>query len=146
MDYKTALSKAMALCSKKEYCKSEIRQKLQKWNLENDDINKVIDKLSDDNFLSEERYAQAFVKDKFRFNKWGKLKIKSHLRQKQIDDSIISEAIKLIDNDEYIEMIKSLITAKERTVKAKNDYDKKQKLLRFLAQKGFEPSLVSEQI
>ncbi len=144
MDYKTALSKAMAICSKKEYCKAEIVQKLQKWNLEEKHINSLINKLLEDNFINEERYAEAFVKDKFRFNKWGKIKIKSHLRLKKIEEDLIYKALNLIDDEDYTNTIENLVLSKKKSIKARNDFEQKQKLLRFLAQRGFEPGLVSE--
>ncbi len=146
MDYKTALNKAMAICSKKEYCKSEIVQKLQAWNLEEKYFETLIHQLSEDNFFNEERYAEAFVKDKFRFNKWGKIKIKSHLKLKQIDPEIIDKSLNIIDKEDYLNLIESLAISKKKSIKAKNEFEQKQKLLRFLAQRGFELDLSSEVI
>ena len=73
-----ALNRAMALCSRTEYCISDIRQKLESWGLESDKAGDVIAILIKENFINEERYAGAFARDKYRYNKWGRVKIVSH--------------------------------------------------------------------
>jgi len=72
--FKIALEKAMAQCSRREYCSDDIRNKLSLWGVDNDDIGKILRILISDNFINEPRYATAFVRDKFKYNKWGKLK------------------------------------------------------------------------
>ena len=85
--YKTALSRAMALCAGREQCIKDIRQKLISWNVALHDTGRIIDTLVRENFINEERYAGAFVKDKFTCNRWGKVKIAAHLRAKGIPQS-----------------------------------------------------------
>ena len=140
--YKTALSKAMALCSKREYCMDDIRNKLRSWGAGETDSEKIISTLVRENFLNETRYASAFVKDKFNYNKWGKVKIAAHLKAKQISPGIITSALNLIDNELYMRTMKEIITSHRRHVKAKNQYDLKGKLLRFGLSKGFESNLL----
>ena len=140
--YKTALNKAMAQCSHREYCCEDIRIKLISWGVGNSDSEKIIDVLIRENFINESRYAKAFVKDKFNYNKWGKIKIASHLKMKKIPSEIIRSALDSIDYDAYTKLLAYLITTHRRTVKAKNKYDLKAKLLRYGASKGFESSLL----
>lgn len=140
--YKTALTKVMALCSRIEYCSGDIRKKLQQWGVSADDENKIIGALVKENFINEERYSNAFVRDKFRHNRWGKSKIAAHLKAKGISGDIIRTALGEIDNEEYMNTIKNLITAHKKKLKAKNQYDMKGKLLRYGLSKGFESSLL----
>ena len=140
--YVTILSKAMALCSKREYCTDDIRSKLRSWGAGETDSEKIISTLIRENFLNETRYASAFVSDKFNYNKWGKVKIAAHLRAKQISPGIITSALNLIDNELYIKSMKEIITSHRRHVKAKNQFDLKGKLLRFGLSKGFESNLL----
>ena len=142
--YKTALNKSMALCSRREYCCDDIRNKLISWGVPGNDSEKIISNLIKENFINEKRFATAFVKDKFNYNKWGKIKIASHLRHKNITADIIREALDSIDYDIYTKVIKDLITSHRRSVKAKNQYDLKAKLLRYGLSKGFESSLLYE--
>ena len=81
--FNTALVKAMAECSRREFCSYDIHNKLRLWGIGNTDSEKIIGILIKENFINETRYATAFVKDKFRYNKWGKVKIASNLKLKE---------------------------------------------------------------
>lgn len=140
--YNIALSKAMALCSGREYCVSDICEKLMTWSVENNDADKIIAALVKENFINEARYANAYVNDKFKYNKWGKLKISAHLKAKKIPYDSIKDALDSIDNDLYINTIKSIMAEHRRSVKAKNQYDLKGKLLRYGLSKGFESNIL----
>jgi regulatory protein len=140
--FKIALDKAMAQCSRREFCCDDIRNKLSLWGIENDDAEKIIGILINENFINESRYATAFVRDKFNHNKWGKVKIAAHLRAKKLPPEIISSALYSIDNEQYTKLLRGLIGAHRKSVKAKNQYDLKAKLLRYGLSKGFESSLV----
>jgi regulatory protein len=140
--FKVALGKAMSQCSRQELCCEDIRNKLLLWGIENDDAGKIIEILQKENFINESRYADAFVRDKFKYNKWGKVKITAHLKSKKIASDLIGAAIDSIDNDQYVSLLRSLIENHRKTVRAKNQYDLKAKLLRFGLSKGFESSLL----
>lgn len=141
---KSALNKAMALCSKREYCREEIRQKLISWEVSNPDCEKLLDNLTAERFIDESRYANAFTRDKFRYNKWGKVKIASQLKLKRIPHEVIRESLDGIDYDTYVQLLKDLLAAQKKRVKANNDYELKGKLMRFALSKGFESSLIYE--
>jgi regulatory protein len=140
--YKSALSKAMALCSKREYCIEDIRAKMQSWSVGNTDSDRIISILIQENFINEKRYAEAFVKDKFRYNKWGKVKIRAGLKMKKIPGEIIKTALDSLDDVTYRKTIEDLLFVHRRSVKAKNQYDLKGKLLRYGLSKGFESDLL----
>jgi regulatory protein len=138
----TALNKAMALCASREYCSEDIRIKLDSWGINNQDADKIIIKLIGENFINEKRYAEAFVKDKYHHNKWGKVKIASHLRVKHIASEVIDSALALVDDDQYRQSIKDILVSHRKFIKAKNKYDLKGKLLRFGLSKGFESHIL----
>jgi regulatory protein len=140
--FRTALNKAMALCAGRECTAGEIISKLQSWGINEDDSSRIIVILKKDNFINEERYAMGFVKDKFNYNKWGKLKISAHLRAKNISGEIIKKALSTLDNETYKKTLNDLLISHRRSVKAKNQYDLKAKLLRYGLSKGFESSLL----
>jgi regulatory protein len=139
-----ALNKAMAQCSRQEFCCDDIRNKLLLWGMEENDAIKIIGILLKENFINEERYASAFVRDKFKYNKWGKLKIGAHLKAKKLPSDIITTALDSIDKEQYIKMLSDLINSHRRSVKSKNQYDLKAKLLRYGLSKGFESSILYE--
>jgi regulatory protein len=144
--YKIALAKAMAQCSRREMCISEIQTKLKSWGVVDDDTEKITGILIDENFINEIRYATAFVKDKFNYNKWGKVKITAHLKSKHISSGIITSALDSIDDEVYKKRLNDLISGHRRFVKAKNPYDLKARLLRFGLSKGYESSLLYEML
>jgi len=144
MEFKAALSKAMQICSRREMCISDIETKLELWGVTNTDASKIINTLLKENFINEERYAKAFVSDKFNYNKWGKIKIASHLKAKRISAATISLALEEIDNSQYISAIEAILKSHKKTIKAKNDYELKAKLLRFGLSRGFESYLLYE--
>jgi regulatory protein len=138
----TALKKAMALCASREYCSEDIRIKLDSWGIKSQDADKIINKLIGENFINEKRYAEAFVKDKYHHNKWGKVKIASHLRMKRIAAEVIDAALATVDEDQYKQSIRDILSSHRKFIKAKNQYDLKGKLLRFGLSKGFESHIL----
>jgi regulatory protein len=140
--YKNTLSKAMTLCSKREYCREDIHVKLLSWGNNEKDCDKILNTLEKENFINEIRYCEAFTRDKFRYNKWGKVKIATHLKSKKIPSEKINKALDLIDNELYINTLKDLLAVRNKNITAKNQYDLKGKLLRYGLSKGFESSLL----
>ena len=140
--FKIALSKAMAQCSRQELCCEDIQNKLSSWGIDSNDVVKIIEILQKENFINESRYASSFVRDKFKYNKWGKVKISSHLKSKKIASDIIGEALDSIDHEQYVNLLHVLIENHKKTIRAKNQYDLKAKLLRYGLSKGFESSLL----
>lgn len=142
--YKTALSKAMAICSRREYCTTDIRSKLESWGVGEKDSDKIITSLVRENFLNDSRYAEAFVKDKFNYNRWGRVKIAVHLKAKKIPGDLVRRALECIDDELYLKTMKEIVLSHRRSIKAKNQFDLKGKLLRYGLSKGFESSLLYE--
>jgi len=136
--YEQALHKSAAYCSSSEHCIYELKEKLDKWEVEPSDQLRIITYLKKEKYIDEGRYAVAFVKDKFRYNKWGKMKIAMALSVKKISPETIADALQTIDIMEYNELIIKLIKDKLKNIKYNNQYDKQAKLLRYITSKGFE--------
>lgn len=141
-DFNTYFSRAAAICSGTEKCSSDIRNSISGWGANDDLADEIVKKLIEEKFIDDTRFATSYVKDKFRFNKWGRIKISYLLRHKGISSEIISEALMSIDEEEYWQTLFNLIQEKGKKTTAKNLYDKKAKLLRFAQSHGFESDLV----
>ncbi len=141
---KTILHKAQEYCAYQERCPFDVEQKLHLWGVDKERSKKIIEKLIKENFIDEARYARSFVRGKFLYNKWGKLKITNELRSKKIKKETISTGLDEINDDEYFQTIKTLAQKKETEIKENDLFKKKQKVARFLISRGFEPSLVFE--
>lgn len=144
MTEKEALNLAMKLCSKKEYASGDMLNKLREWELTDESAQKVISGLIREKFIDDRRYARAFVNDKLRFSKWGKIKISYMLRQKGIPADIISETLNSIDTGNYEEILYSELLKKAKTLKAENDYEFRGKLIQFATGRGFEYEIASK--
>jgi len=142
-DQTTAYDKAAFMCSRSEHCASEIQEKLRTWGLSSEDSEPVLEKLIAEKYLDDERFARAYVKDKFRFNHWGKQKIAYMLRAKNISSEILELAFEEIEDEGYSDELRKILTDKEKSVKAKDKYDKRNKLMRFAMGRGFESSQIS---
>ena len=137
-EQQSAYIKAAAICSRSETCTSDIQAKLKVWGLNQDDSMAVINELKIKKYINDERFARAYVKDKFRFNHWGKQKIEYMLRAKKIDQEILGLAFEEIEDEGYADELLKLMSDKAKTIKAKDNYDKRNKLMRFAMGRGFE--------
>ncbi len=143
LSYKEALARAMAICSKSEKSVSDIIQALSRWGLaDTDKQEKIIDYLKENNFIDESRYSDSYVRDKHKFNRWGKVKLRAMLRAKGIAESTIDKAINSISQELYLNTLKDDIISKRRSVKAKNQYELRAKLMRFAQSRGYETDLI----
>lgn len=138
------MNRAAALCARSEQAPGDIRDKLVKWGLSQSDVNQVLQQLVEQGFINEERYAKAFVKDRFAFNGWGKIKIAYQLRQKGIPDEIINEAMTAIDDSQYRDRLIGLLEDKWRSVKDREPRAAWAAMMRFAASRGFEVPIASE--
>lgn len=137
-----ALARVAALCSRCEQAEADIRKKLSDWGISRNNADKIIQRLIEEKYLDEERYATAFTRDKFRFDGWGRIKITYNLKMKQISSEYIENALSKIDDDEYLQTLERILRNKLRSVSDKDDVQKKASLLRFASSRGYEPNLI----
>lgn len=137
------LHKAASYCSISEHCISEVEDKLNAWEVSSGDKQKIIDRLISEDFINEKRYCVYFVKDKFRFNKWGKIKISYALKQKGLDNDLITTALETIDEGEYDEMLASILKNRLAGLKYEFEYEKQGKLFNFAQSRGFESNVIN---
>jgi len=133
------LEKARNYCAFQERSMLEVKTKLESWSASANSITKIILLLEQEGFLNEERMANVFAISKLRQNKWGKNKIIFALRQKQVPDLYIQQAINSIDDDEYLNTLKTVISNKKST--ESNSFKEQVKLVTYAMQKGFQSSL-----
>ena len=143
-EFKKAFQVLSSRCSKKETTANEALIHASKFKLKFVEKNQLINKLKKDKFIDHQRYASAFVNDRFKFYKWGKQKIKYHLLQKGIEQNLIDNALESIDKENYNMVITEEAMKRFKISGKKNDFVSKQKICKYLNQKGFEPELVFE--
>jgi regulatory protein len=141
LTYKEAFAKATDLCSRSEKCSYDLEQKCREWQLSGEETVKLVAYLRQEKFIDHQRYATSFVNDKFRFNKWGKIKLAYVLRQKQIEEKYLKEALAQLPEDAYHQVLLDLLSAKAKTLKSLDAYTRRGKLLAFAQSHGFEVDL-----
>lgn len=140
------LNKAATYASRCEHCESEVREKLLIWGGTSEETDEIIAYLIEERYIDNQRYANSYAKDKFRFNHWGKYKISMMLRSKDIESETIEEALDQIDEEEYLEKLQQILRDKLRSLKYSSEYEKKGKLFKFAQSRGFESSAISKVI
>jgi regulatory protein len=137
-----AFIKIQNWCVYQDRCQQEVRDKLYEYGLWTDAVEELISKLIADNFINEERFAQSYARGKFSIKKWGRIKIKLHLKQKRISDYSIKKALNEIDSEAYYETLKKVLLQKKNTTKESNPIKLKFKLATYAMSRGFEQDLI----
>lgn len=133
-----ALSRVAAYCSTAEHCRAEVTEKLQRWGIAYDAIDRILNRLEQEKYIDEERFCRAFINDKYRFAKWGKVKIGQALQLKKIPQTTYMRFLNEIEGEEYLAILRGLLATKRKSVHAENEYELNGKLIRFALSRGFE--------
>lgn len=133
-----------ALCAQAEHCQWEMVEKMRKWEIPEEAQARIMERLVKERYVDDERFARAFAKDKVRYNKWGRRKVEQALWQKHIDEDIRKNVLNEIDDEEYLSVLRPLLKQKRKSIKAQNDYELNQKLLRFALGRGFTFDIIKQ--
>lgn len=133
-----------ALCAQAEHCQWEMTEKMRRWELTEEAQARVMERLTKERYVDDERYARAFVKDKVRYNKWGRRKVEQALWQKRIDEDIRQRVLDEVDDEEYLSVLRPLLKQKRKSTKASGDYELNQKLMRFALGRGFTFDIIRQ--
>ena len=144
MTEQEAFLQLASLCANAEHCQHEMLEKMRKWELSEAVQARVMARLVKERYVDDERYARAFVKDKIRYNKWGRRKVQQALWLKHIDSDIQQTVLDEIDDDEYLKVLKPLLKQKSKGIKAESDYERNQKQVRFALGRGFTFDIIRQ--
>ena len=128
-------------CAYQERCHLEVTNKLNKLGIFGDELDEYVCYLIDENFLSETRFSEAYVRGKFNNNNWGKVKISRELKLRNISDWNISNALSQINSEDYNNKLRKLCL-KLVELNDKSEFELKNKLVKNLSYKGWEVDLV----
>lgn len=142
MTFEEALERCRLLAAKGECCTFDLEQKMHNWGVQSVDIQQVIESLVAERFVDNLRFATAYVRDKTRFNHWGRVKTTLMLRQKHIDKQVINEAFNELPESDYQRAYEAERDKKLRQLRALKPFERNRKTAAYLIQKGFEPDFV----
>lgn len=132
-----ALSRLMALCARSEHSSGEMLQKMRLWGLDEEAQARVMERLTADRYVDDERFTRAFVNDKIRYNQWGRRKIEQALWAKGVDRSVQQQVLDAVPEKEYLSVLEPLLKSKARSISGRNEFERQMKLIRFAQSRGF---------
>jgi regulatory protein len=135
-----ALQKMERFCAYRERCPKEVRSKLAEFGLSRADAEQIYQVLEEDKFFNEARFAMAFAGGKFRYNYWGRVRIRQELKMRSISPELIVQALDSIDQEEYEALIHKLLDKKREQYAG--DDNAREKTAASLIRAGFEMDLV----
>jgi regulatory protein len=145
LDFGQAYRKAADYCVIQDRCISEIQLKFISWGIDRSYIANIINKLVEEGFIDEKRFAINYAGGKFRINGWGRLKIAASLRARNIPASFIQQALSSFQIDEYTSFLSTLLQKKLRQLGG-DTHQNRQKAAFFAASRGFEQGLIAAQL
>ena len=144
MTEQEAYLRLAALCAQAEHCEYEMQEKMRRWEIADDAQARVMQRLITERYVDDERFARAFANDKVKYNKWGRRKVEQSMWLKHIAEDIRQRVLDSIDDEEYIAILRPLLQQKRRSVKAHNDYELRQKLIKFAIGRGFTMDIIKQ--
>jgi regulatory protein len=141
-----AFQKLKQYCAYQERSHSEAKEKLYSYGLHKTEVEPLLSKLIEEDYLNEERYAILFAGGHFRSKKWGRIKIQAALQQKKVSSYNIKKGLKVIDEADYLKCLLQLASAKFNSLKAEQWMSRIAKTTNYLLQKGYEQNLIQNAI
>lgn len=130
------LDKLRRLCSRREYCTSDILKKASEaLNGDQNRAEEVLQVLVSERYVDDLRYASAYARDKASISGWGEVKIKYMLSAKGIAKDVITRALEEIDEGKAESRLEKLLENKWKSLK--DDPQGKMKLIRFALGRGY---------
>lgn len=145
-DLDEARQKIRAYCSYRERSQSEVLQRLRDMGLGEMARNKLASELIQEDFLSEERFARAFVRGKFGQKGWGRIKIRQALWPHQLSDYVLNKAFEEIEEDAYRQQLLRIMERKVREYRGDKPAIRRRKMTRYCQSRGYETELIRELI
>ena len=141
-----AWQKIKHYCAYQERSHSEVKQKLYGFGLYKSEVEELLAKAIEEDYLNEERFAELFAGGKFRMKHWGKVKIVYELRQKGVSSYNINKALKAIPDTDYTSTLRKLTEQKWKQLQDEHYLTRQAKTMSYLLQKGYESSLIQQTI
>lgn len=139
--------KLVRFCLYRERCAKEVYEKMHLLKINLREQNKLCKQLVEDGYLSEKRFANAFVHDKFSLKRWGKNRILFELKMKAVPQNWVDEAMEQIEDEAYENMLLYLAEKKWKLLeKEENHYNRIVKTKNYLVSKGYEFDLIDKAV
>lgn len=133
-----ALQSLMRLCARAERTTGDARRLMSRWGVPEEEREGVVQRLVEQRFIDNRRYAEAYTREKSQLAGWGARKISMHLAQKGVEREIIAQVVATLDGDAQLCRLEERLRRKLRMTKAASDYELRGKLLRYALSQGYD--------
>jgi regulatory protein len=133
-------------CVYQERCHQEVTQKLKGLGVYGNPMDTIISHLIEQNYLNETRFSEHFIRGKFKIKKWGKKRLIRELKQRNISDWNIKNAMKEISDTVYSEYAQALAEKFWTSCQNKPLAIQKKKVWNAMQYRGWETELIMENI
>ncbi len=133
-------------CSYQDRCHKEVIEKLKTYKIKSSDLNQIVSNLINENFLNESRFSKSFVRGKFNIKNWGKVKIITELKFRNISPYNITLGLNEIDDQDYMKKLEDIFNKKLSSLSNLSSPLKKKKIISYLLYRGWESNLVYSKI
>ena len=141
-----ALRLLMNMTARAERSSGDALRLMKRWGVDDNDAQRVLQRLIAERFIDDSRYAAAFVREKINLSGWGSYKIVAALRRKGVDNRIIENALSQYGSVDMEERLQGLLEKKIKTVKYRDTSDLRAKLFRFAASRGYDYSTAMQAV
>ena len=133
-------------CSYQDRCHKEVTEKLKTFNVKQHESNQIISNLINDNYLNESRFSESFVRGKFKIKNWGKIRIISELKRRNISPYNITLGLKEVEDQDYLNKFEEIFKKKLSSLSNLSSDVKKKKIISYLQYRGWESNLIYSKI
>lgn len=144
MTERECLLKLTALCSRAEHCTGEMSEKMKRWEIDEPTQARIMEYLVTHQYVDDARFCRVFIRDKVTYNRWGRRKVEQALYAKRVPRAVYAPILDEIEGEEYVETLRPLLEKKRKSIKAKNDYELRTKLIRFALSRGFDMNVIRQ--
>lgn len=139
--YQQSYATALRLLARREHSELELRRKLLSRKIAHDLVDRVIDELTQERLLSNQRFVEAYVHVRFERG-YGPVRIRSELMQRGIDAGEMSASLQALEG----QWLDSLEHQREKRFGPvfPADYRERTRQMRFLQQRGFTEAQIRE--
>lgn len=145
-DYYFYYNKALKYISVKLRSTKELINYLDKFELNELEKNKIMDKLKNIGLINDYMFAKAYINDKIYLSNNGPYKIKKELLEHDIEECVIDDLLNELDKDLVNEKIRKIINKKINSNKNLSSYKLKSKIINDLVNMGYDKELIINEL
>ncbi len=134
----------LKVIEKRAKTKKELKEDLKKKGYLPENIDQTIQKLEEQKYLDDLRYADSYVNNQMLTTSWGPLKIKNMLLQKGVEEDLVNQALLAYTEELEREKLEKKVTKMITSNRTKSPTFLKQKIKQTTLSEGYHFNILQE--